>query len=75
MSENSLTTIQFSTEHRYKELSKLNVNKSCGPDKLHPRVLKELSPVLCDALKIMFENSMSTGLLPSYWKTSNISVP
>ena len=74
MPENSLSVIQFTTENILKELEKLKTNKSCGPDNLHPRVLKELSPVICDVLKVMFENSMSSGLLPSDWKTSNISV-
>ena len=72
--ENSMPSILFITENICKELDKLNVNKSCGPDNLHPRVLKELSPVICDTLGVIFENSMKTGLLPSDWKTSNISV-
>lgn len=41
---------------------------------MHPRILKELSPVICDTLGAIFENSLSTGVLPSDWKTSNISV-
>ena len=76
MPENSMPNIQFSAEIIGKDIDKLNVNKSCGPDNLHPRILKELglSPVICDTLRAMFENSMQTGLLPSDWKTSNISV-
>ena len=65
MPENSMPNIQFSAEIIGKDIDKLNVNKSCGPDNLHPRILKELSPVICDTLRAMFENSMQTGLLPS----------
>ena len=52
MPENSMPNIQFSAEIIGKELDKLNVNKSCGPDNLHPRILKELSPVICDTLRL-----------------------
>jgi len=41
---------------------------------MHPRILKELSPVISDTLKVIFENFLNTGKLPSDWKTSNISV-
>ena len=74
MPENSLSVIQFTTENILKELEKLKTNKSCGPDNLHPRVLKELSPVICDVLKVMFENQWALVQSPYDWKTSNISV-
>src|SRR5688500_873463 len=38
--ENSLSNINLTTAKITKELDKLNVNKSCGPDNLHPRFLK-----------------------------------
>ena len=50
------------------------MKKSCGPDNLHPRILKELAPVIGDTLGAIFENSLSSDVLPSDWKTSNISV-
>lgn len=74
MPENSMPNVQFDTQSISKKLDHLNVNKSCGPDNLHPRILKELSPIICDTLKVIYENSLNTGLLPSDWKTSNISV-
>ena len=49
MPENSLPVIQFTTENILKEFGKLKTNKSCGPDNLHPRVIKELPSVICDA--------------------------
>ena len=36
-------------------LEKLNVNKSEGPDGLHPRVLSETSELLAYPLKLIFE--------------------
>ena len=74
MPEESLSDIPFSTEIISKELGKLNINKWCGPDNLHPRVLKELSPVISNAFKVIFENSLNSGRLPSDWKNSNVSV-
>ena len=74
MPENSLSNIHFNVESILKQLDKLNINKSFGPDNMHPRILKELSPVISDTFKVIFENSLDTGILPSDWKTRNISV-
>ena len=46
MPENSMPNIQISAEIIGKELDKLNVNKSCGPDNLHPRILRVITGYL-----------------------------
>ena len=51
----------------------MNVNKSVGPDGIHPRFLKELSGQLCIPLAILFNLSLHTGLLPSDWTEGKIS--
>ncbi|CAM4607810.1 unnamed protein product [Lepidochelys kempii] len=43
-----------------------------GPDKLHPRVLKELAAVIAEPLAIIFENSWRTGEVPDDWKKANV---
>ncbi|MFI5406894.1 MAG: RNA-directed DNA polymerase, partial [Nitrososphaerales archaeon] len=55
-------------------LAKLKTDKSPGSDSIHPRVLCELSEQICGALKYMFELSVNTGVLPSDWKNSIVSV-
>ena len=45
-------------------LKSLNVNKSCGPDGVHPRVLKELSIELCKPLEVLFEKTKLDMKIP-----------
>jgi len=45
-------------------LNILNVNKSYGPDMLHPRILKELKNEIALPLKLIFECSLRTTTLP-----------
>ena len=54
-------------------LSGLNSGKSCGPDGIHPRLLQELSDILCISLTKLFNKSLSLGKLPSEWKECRIS--
>ena len=62
------------TEKAVKDkLNKLNTAKTPGIDKIHPRVLKELSESLIKPLTILFNKSICEGQLPLDWKTANIS--
>lgn len=56
-----------------KLLKKLKVNKSPGPDSVHPRVLKELHGVMSEPLAIMMNNSFKLGQVPLEWKNGIIS--
>ena len=55
-----------------KLLEGLKPGKSCGPDGLHPRILKELSRELAEPLANLFQQSLDQGYLPSDWKSANI---
>lgn len=68
-----LCNITFTVEEVLGHLNNLNINKSCGPDELHPRVLKELASVIAEPLSNIFNSSMNSGTLPSDWKLANIS--
>ena len=56
-----------------KGLLKLNVNKSCGPDKLYPRILKELANEIAEPLQIIFNKSLIEGKVPQDWKLANVT--
>ena len=56
-----------------KKLKKLKTNKSPGPDAIHPRVIKEVSSSIAEALSIIFNTSLNTKSLPVEWKHANVS--
>ena len=65
--------IEITQELIQKKLCKLNINKSPGPDNLHPRVVKELADVLVKPLHIIFNLSLCLGKIPTAWKTATVS--
>ena len=55
------------------KLQKLKVDKSPGPDEIHPRVLKELATVIAQPLRHIFQLSLDSGVIPEDWRSSNIT--
>ena len=55
------------------KLKKLNINKSAGEDRMYPRVLCEVADMISYPLKLIFEQSLIKGSLPSDWKSSYIA--
>ncbi|KFQ11581.1 hypothetical protein N330_13265, partial [Leptosomus discolor] len=51
----------------------INVNKSMGPDGVHPRVMRELAGLLTKSLSIIYQQSWLTGEVSADWKTANIT--
>ena len=51
-------------------LSNLDPNSSMGVDHMHPRLLKNLANDLCVPLSIIFNSSLSSGVLPDEWLIS-----
>jgi len=74
MPKDDTTTIIFSKAHASNKLDILKVNKSPGPDLIHPRVIYEIRNVLISPLTYLFNKSMKFGMLPNDWKTSIVSV-
>ena len=56
-----------------KALMKTNITKSCGPDELHHRMLKELAVELAAPLTQLFNQSLFLGEVPEEWKMANVS--
>ena len=54
-------------------LEKLNVNKSCGPDGIHPLILQRTANITCVPLELIFNKSLQDGECPSDWRSANVT--
>ena len=68
----NLTQISTTPIQVGKLLRELNANKSCGPDDIHPRILKHCSYSLASPLCTLFNTSFKCGEIPDDWKTANV---
>ena len=71
--EDEMPELFFSEPKILKALTDLKVDKSPGPDYLHPRVLKEIQSYIVEPLKIIFDLSIKTGRLPHDWQAAVVS--
>ena len=68
-----MDAIEISTDDIIKRLTNLNINKSSGPDNLHPRILYEVRNEIAYPLKLIFECSFRNKQPPADWKCAAIS--
>ena len=54
-------------------IEKIKVNKTPGPDKISPRILKEVKHQISKPLSILFNKSLTVGKVPSDWKRANVT--
>ena len=54
------------------QLQRLHAHKSKGPDRLHPRVLRELVDVVDKPLSMIFQQSWLTRNVPVDWRLENV---
>ena len=71
--ETFLDNVIFTKEAVLKKLKGLNASKSGGPDSLTAGVLKELADVIAEPIAVLFNKSMSEGILPKNWKDANVT--
>ena len=57
----------------HKLLQGLKPDKAAGPDKISPRILKELADVISRPLTIIFQHSIDTGSVPSQWREAFVT--
>ena len=55
-------------------LKNLEVQKSMGPNEIHPQVLRELADEVAKLLFIIFERLWQYGGVPTDWKRGNITL-
>ena len=55
-----------------RELTKLNQNKSCGPDELKPKLVKACKTQFLKPLNILFDKSIECGEYPSEFKLAKV---
>jgi hypothetical protein len=68
-----LDNIYFTPIDVQKILARQNPNKAPGPDKIHPRLLRELNKELAVPLTTLFSLSIKEGTVPSLWKQAQIT--
>jgi len=67
------TPIAITVGDVLKRLNKLNVNKSEGPDLIHPTVIYEIRHEIAQPLAMLFNRSLESSQIPTIWKCANIS--
>ena len=73
MTDRQIGDIDITPELVEKKLKKLNVNKSCGPDGIHPLVLQKTAGDMCTPLALLFQKSLDEGICPAEWKSANLT--
>ena len=65
--------IEINEEQISNIINALKPNKSQGPDRIHPRILKENNQCITSPLEKIFRKSLDEGILPDNWKTANVT--
>ena len=68
-----MSTIEVDTAGIAKLLLEIDPYKATGPDKIPPRLLKELSYEISPCLNLVFRASLKQAVLPSDWKTALVT--
>jgi len=67
-----LSSINITVPEVYEALTSLDIDKSCGIDRIAPRVLYNCAGPLCEPLHHLFSMSLRHATLPSSWKLHKV---
>ena len=67
-----VTSLKTDMEILTKQLKQMNTSKSMGPDRCHPRFLRETADIVNIPLEKIFDKAFEEGCVPSLWKDANI---
>ena len=70
-SKDPLFNFSIGTNTIYQELTKINPNKSTGPDNINGQVLKHCERSIAYPLSLLFNLSFKTGSIPNEWKLAH----
>ena len=68
-----ISQIEVSEDEVMERLSELDTTKSCGPDKIPARLLKECSEQIAPSLCSLFNHSLSLGQISREWKSADVT--
>ena len=68
-----LFSIDITEDDVIRVIDKLKVCKSPGPDKIYPRILKEVKDIICKPLCAIFNLSLQSGKVVKAWKLANVT--
>ena len=70
---NEIRDIEITKAEIRERLAKINVNKSCGPDNIHPLLLQKTADITCVPLELIFNKSLQSGECPGDWRSANVT--
>ncbi|CAC5404423.1 unnamed protein product [Mytilus coruscus] len=69
----AMTNLEFKQENVQKRVKNLNINKSQGPDNIHPRLLHDVCGALATPITIIFNTSLKEKTILQVWKEGCIT--
>ena len=70
---NILQNVRITENDVCEKLKRLKEDKACGPDGIHPKLLKECAEIIAIPLYLIFSKSLESGVVPADWKLANVS--
>ncbi|MCP4268390.1 MAG: hypothetical protein GY777_22910, partial [Candidatus Brocadiaceae bacterium] len=70
---NYLRNIEFNEGDVLQIINKTKINKTPGPDKIAPKILKEVKDGIVKPLTLYFNKSINMGKVPEAWKLANVT--
>ena len=67
-----MNKIQITLNGVINSINRLNEKIATGPDKIPIIILKRNCKIAAEIMKIIFQRSLDTGVVPSDWKTANV---